>query len=329
MKSAGLVTAVLAFVMAATAGAEPWSPDLRRPKLFGGEVENLDIAIDNVCLPYILDGAAESTWRKNGIIPRDPPPPSFQRFSTYWIGRYVTVGVGMDGADRTCQIMAERGDPQALRAALQARLDQLPYALTPAAYQYARNDYSAREFLCAPPDGPHDAVLISTGHTAKGGASLMVTFFRGEKRSARCDGTPPDAGTATLLSPSTALQQRFEAATRFCRALVAGSDPEKAASESAVSFGAVVALRDSPFAKPEGNEIATFLGAEARIRIAVERPGQGTLLVASTESGDRCHVRTAGAVDLSAARSWIQDATVETATERDASVTKVYFRRTQ
>lgn len=179
------------------AHAQATQGQARQPFLLGHGVENFEIAVSDVCVPFLLDDAPRDAWTTPPRMGFHPWPSRglFEGLSAYRVGGggEVVAGVGDRRGSRECTIEAGRGDPQAYLAALRQQLSQLPFPMASGGYQYPRNAYAERILLCAPADGPHLSILISVGPRNDGrrGPAILASFLLQDDRNERCDGVPP------------------------------------------------------------------------------------------------------------------------------------------
>ena len=165
-------------LIATPAAAQTWDgPDeTRRPFLLGHAVENFDIAISEVCFPYLLRDAPVDTWMRRSGFAWFPPGGPFVGLRTYLIGGSAgaQVGVGVRNGARECTVKAESADPHLYREALDLRIAQLPFTLAPSSIPLPSDENVERQWLCSIPEGYG---IIISAETARRRGRILVTFM--------------------------------------------------------------------------------------------------------------------------------------------------------
>ena len=193
-----VLAAVIGCALAgAAAAADAWTgPDRKRtPALMRVDV---DFAMTELCFPWI-SGDSDPAKDRTGVIQRRMVNPAVGSRMYFVGGANLVVTLERSGSARSCTLLARAGDPAVLRAELDGAMARWPQAMTPGGYQYPANAYARRELFCAPPAGPHDGLLVSTGRPNDSGTPrMMVTLMRSAERSPRCDGVPPGEAARKL-----------------------------------------------------------------------------------------------------------------------------------
>lgn len=298
--------ALLVLCAGGAAFAQSWSgPDPeRRPFALGHHVENLDFAVSEICFPYLIQNAEDGAWlsgRRSMLQRWRNPPELFSGYSTYRSGIAVTVGVREADGGRECVIEAREGDPEELRAALQARLDQMPAPMTMGGYQYPANTYARRDFLCGGAEGAHYTALISMGPRTDGARSpaLVATMHKSSERNERCDGVAPAAAAAAPTPfPPDSLTARLGDALVLCRAALSGEDVDATAVARRLPLTAPTRALDTEMGALEDTGVAAFFGGDTLIRsfsdIRTDEPDFIMLILVIDDAGEKCQVSGVG-----------------------------------
>lgn len=182
-----------------SAAAQTWTgPDAsRRPHILGHAIENYDIAYSEVCFPYLLQGADQTSWGSGQrLIMPTPSVGPLSGLDSYAVGGSspALVGVGTIEGLRQCTVVADRAAADAYLAALDTRLATLGRTFSESAERRSPGEFAIRRTLCsAPGENPALAVLISAGSRTsiyRRGGRTVVTLVLMPTRFPECDAPP-------------------------------------------------------------------------------------------------------------------------------------------
>ncbi|WP_298328289.1 hypothetical protein [Asticcacaulis sp.] len=193
----------LNLTLAQGAGAQTatWTgPDpQRKVRLYGDAVYNLDYAMSEICMPWLLQDADPLGFKRSGVVAARRPASekALDQFakrevlSAWWVGSpniTVTLSRGVGKTERNCDVTVNRGEGSKLREAMVARLAQWPHPMT-RKYSQPVTNYAQRELWCGTINEASDLALISSGGQ-KGFAALRATVWRQSPPDKDCQSEP-------------------------------------------------------------------------------------------------------------------------------------------
>jgi hypothetical protein len=181
-----------------TPPAQAWSgPDLsRRPFLFGHALENFDIAITEICLPYLIQRVDENSWvrRRRPGIAWFPPGGPFVGLTPYLVGGSAgaIAGIGNRIGQRECTIKGDSVEPPVYLAAIGERLGKLGF--TPASAELLpTSEVGDRRVFCGPAVGTQFVAVTTIDARGRGRAETLLTMLEVQTRDVSCGAAPPPA----------------------------------------------------------------------------------------------------------------------------------------
>jgi hypothetical protein len=176
--------------------AQVWSgPDpARRPFLFGHAVENFDISITEICLPFLVQDVAANTWvrqRRPGVA-WFPPGGPFVGLTPYLVGGAAgaIVGVGNRIGQPECTVKGDSVEPEIYLAAASERLGQLGFTPLPPE-SVPSSEVGERRVFCGPAEGTQFVAVVTIDARGRGRAETLLTLLKVPERDIRCQAVPP------------------------------------------------------------------------------------------------------------------------------------------